>query len=84
MAFAKILDYTYAYLIMLAKTTKLSKREKKDMFNTKKVNIIDNYFRIEVTDPYRWLENDTSKETATWVQTQNKITSDYFSKIPFT
>jgi len=44
---------------------------------------IDNYFGTEVADPYRWLENDTSKQTAAWVEAENKITNDYLSKIPF-
>ncbi len=34
-------------------------------------------------DPYRWLENDTSEETAAWVKAQNAVTQDYLSKIPF-
>jgi hypothetical protein len=27
-----------------------------------------------VADPYRWLENDTSAETADWVKRQNAVT----------
>ena len=44
---------------------------------------VDNYFGTEVTDPYRWLENDTSRQTAAWVEAENRITSDYLKKIPF-
>ncbi len=36
-----------------------------------------------VADPYRWLENDTSAETAAWVEAQNKVTQAYLSAIPF-
>ena len=36
-----------------------------------------------LADPYRWLENDTSEETAAWVKAQNAVTQDYLSKIPF-
>ncbi len=36
-----------------------------------------------VADPYRWLENDTSAETAEWVKAQNAVTNDYLAKIPF-
>ncbi len=50
---------------------------------TKKVDQIDNYFGTIVSDPYRWLENDNSEETKTWVQAQNKVTFEYLEKIPF-
>ncbi|MEN8123515.1 MAG: prolyl oligopeptidase family serine peptidase [Bacteroidota bacterium] len=50
---------------------------------TKKVNTVDTYFGTEVNDPYRWLENDRSKETEAWVKTENEVTFDYLNKIPF-
>jgi prolyl oligopeptidase len=34
-------------------------------------------------DPYRWLEDDRSKETEAWVNTQNKTTFDYLSNVPY-
>jgi len=48
-----------------------------------KVDTVDVYFGHEVADPYRWLEDDNSEETAEWVKAQNVITNDYLSKIPF-
>nr|WP_233267474.1 prolyl oligopeptidase family serine peptidase [Paraglaciecola sp. L3A3] len=45
--------------------------------------VINNYFGTEISDPYRWLENDLSPETAEWVSAQNKVTFDYLDKIPF-
>ncbi|MCU0319110.1 MAG: S9 family peptidase, partial [Flavobacteriales bacterium] len=36
-----------------------------------------------VADPYRWLENDTSAETAEWVKAQNAVTNAFLAKIPF-
>ncbi len=50
---------------------------------TKKVDQVDDYFGTKVSDPYRWLEDDKSPETAAWVAAENKITQDYLSKIPF-
>jgi len=50
---------------------------------TKKVDTVDIYFGVEVADPYRWLEDDKSVETAEWVKAQNVVTFDYLSKIPF-
>ena len=50
---------------------------------TQRDNITDNYHGTVVADPYRWLEDDNSEATASWVQAQNEVTSDYLSKIPF-
>ena len=43
----------------------------------------DNYFGTQVADPYRWLENDTSRQTAAWVEAENRVTNAYLQKIPF-
>lgn len=43
----------------------------------------DTYFGTVVADPYRWLENDTSAQTAAWVEAENKVTNAYLAKIPF-
>ncbi len=47
------------------------------------VDSVDTYFGHEVSDPYRWLEDDNSDETAEWVKAENNVTHDYLSKIPF-
>lgn len=44
---------------------------------------VDNYFGMEVPDPYRPLENDTSEATLKWVEAENKVTRDYLSQISF-
>lgn len=50
---------------------------------TAKVDTVDVYFGTKVADPYRWLENDTSEQTAAWVAAENKVTQEYLAKIPF-
>jgi prolyl oligopeptidase len=50
---------------------------------TKKGDVVDNYFGTGVPDPYRWLEDDMSEETAAWVKEQNKVTSGYLETIPY-
>jgi len=54
-----------------------------DYPQAKKVDTVDTYFGHEVADPYRWLEDDNSEETALWVKAENKVTHDYLSQIPF-
>ena len=51
--------------------------------NTKKVDSVDTYFGIKIQDPFRWLEDDRSPETESWVKEQNKTTFNYLDKIPF-
>ena len=50
---------------------------------TEKKPVVDTYFNNQITDNYRWLEDDKSSETATWVQIQNKLSFNYLDKIPF-
>ena len=50
---------------------------------TKKCDTVDNYFGTAVPDPYRWLEDDYSEETANWVKAQNAVTQNYLSQIRY-
>jgi prolyl oligopeptidase len=50
---------------------------------TRKVDHVDDYHGTKVADPYRWLEDDNSTETAQWVGAQNKVTYAYLDKIPY-
>lgn len=50
---------------------------------TKKVDQVDVFFGTKVSDPYRWLEDDQSAETKSWVKAENNVTNDYLKQIPF-
>ena len=50
---------------------------------TRKDATVDDYFGTKVNDPYRWLEDDRSEETAAWVVAENKVTNAYLEQIPF-
>jgi prolyl oligopeptidase len=50
---------------------------------TKKVDSVDTYHGVEITDPYRWLENDTTTETSEWVSAQNDVTFAYLKNITY-
>ncbi|MEW9797994.1 prolyl oligopeptidase family serine peptidase [Alteromonas sp. CYL-A6] len=51
--------------------------------DTRKGEVVDTYFNVDVADPYRWLEDDRSDETANWVKAQNKVTQSYLANIPY-
>ena len=52
---------------------------------TAKVDQVDEYFGVEVADPYRWLEDGArhSKDVANWVEAQNKVSFGYIETLPF-
>ena len=50
---------------------------------TNKIIHSDFYHGVEISDPYRWLEDDMSDETVKWVKAQNKVTSKFLAKIGF-
>ena len=50
---------------------------------TKKGEVVDDYFGTKVADPYRWLEDDNAPEVAAWVAAENKVTFGYLDKISY-
>jgi len=72
------------YLIMAALLSCTCNHGKKINYPlTRQDNVVDTILGTPVPDPYRWLEDDMSAETATWVSEQNKITFGYLEQIPY-
>ena len=43
---------------------------------------VDDYHGTQVAEPYRWLEDLNSPETADWIEAQNALTFSYLAGIP--
>jgi prolyl oligopeptidase len=48
----------------------------------RKGDVVDDYAGTRVADPYRWLEDTNSAETADWVQAENVVAFGYLAGIP--
>ena len=71
------------YSIFVFCKTESMKTTPVDYPKTNKTDTIDNYFGQSVADPFRWLEDDRSKETEAWVKSQNETTNKYLKNIPY-
>ena len=71
------------FILGVGFTSCMSDKAKIEYPETKRVDTTDVYFGTEVADPYRWLEDDNSEETAAWVKVQNEVTDAYLAQIPF-
>jgi prolyl oligopeptidase len=49
---------------------------------TRRDDVVDTLHGEQVADPYRWLEDTDSDETAAWVKQQNEMTSAYLDTLP--
>lgn len=49
---------------------------------TRTVDTVDTYHGVEVTDPYRWLENWDDEEVKAWSEAQNEYARQYLDALP--
>ncbi|HEY6952275.1 MAG TPA: prolyl oligopeptidase family serine peptidase [Bacteroidota bacterium] len=49
---------------------------------TARDTVVDDYFGVKVGAPYRWMEDQNSKEVESWVEAENKVTFGYMERIP--
>jgi prolyl oligopeptidase len=49
---------------------------------TRRGDVVDDYFGTKIADPYRWLEDDRSPETADWVAAQNALSRAWLDAVP--
>jgi prolyl oligopeptidase len=73
----------FIFIIFSALATSCAKKSTFMYPETRKEIVIDSFFGQAVEDPYRWLEDDRSKETEDWVKRQNAVTFDYLEQIDY-
>lgn len=54
-----------------------------DYPETKKLDLVEEQFGVDIADPYRWLENDVREDNdvAQWVTQQNTVTNAYLDTL---
>jgi len=72
---------TAVVILFLAQSSAIG--QKLEYPQARKTDQVDTYFGVKVPDPYRWLEDDNSAETAQWVEAENKVTFGYLEMIPY-
>jgi len=72
-----------SFSLLVAALACARKAARLDYPQTKKVDLVDDYFGTKVPDPYRWLEDDNAEEVKAWVEAENKVTFGYLEQIPF-
>ncbi|MEM7156688.1 MAG: prolyl oligopeptidase family serine peptidase [Myxococcota bacterium] len=45
-------------------------------------DVVDDYHGVEVSDPYRWLEDGSAEQVITWAAAQNEYTRHYLDGLP--
>jgi prolyl oligopeptidase len=70
-------------LIAAAAVAPLAEAQRLQYPVSKKGDIVDDYHGTTVADPFRWMENLGSTETAAWIRAQNTVTNGYLEKLPY-
>ena len=62
-------------------TGSVSAQQSFDYPKAKKVEQVDEYHGMKVSDPYRWLEDTESADSRAWIDSENALTASYLDTI---
>ncbi|EMI42560.1 prolyl endopeptidase [Rhodopirellula sp. SWK7] len=74
-------DHVHAQSTTEFTTAPMTNTESIQYPKTATVDVIDDYHGRKVADPYRWLEDVESDDTAAWVTAQNEVTQAYLNEL---
>ncbi len=77
------MKFRYSLLVIIFSYNFILTAQELKYPQTKKIDHVDEYHGIKISDPYRWLEDNNSLETKNWVEEENKLTQSYLNNIPF-
>lgn len=83
MTSSKIFNSILALVIFFQFSTiaSYSKSNELEYPTAKTIQQKDNYHGVEVSDPYRWLEDPHSEATKKWIEEENKVTFSFLENI---
>ena len=68
--------------IALALFLSMSRAVAKPPVETRKDDVVDHLHGVDVSDPYRWLENSDAPEVQRWTEAQNAATRRVLDRVP--
>ncbi|MCK6499655.1 MAG: prolyl oligopeptidase family serine peptidase, partial [Nitrospira sp.] len=80
----KVLDLLLAFVVLVTCSCSPTPVKKSSLSYpaTRKDSVVDTLHGTAVPDPFRWLEDDNSPETKSWVEAQNRVTFQYLESVP--
>ena len=75
--------WTVAVVVLSSRFSTLTAMDQKPIYPSTRVDpVTEKLHGVDITDPYRWLENADSPEVRAWVTKQNHLTEELLSKLP--
>ena len=77
---ARTISRPAALLLLLAAPVAPAAEPALSYPSTRKIDTVDDFHGTRVPDPYRWLEDLGSPDTASFIETQNKLAFAYLGR----
>ena len=72
----------FTFIALLAGAAGLAQGQNLNYPSSRKADVVDEYFGVKVSDPYRWMEDPASPELGVWLDAQAKLAAGYLGQLP--